>query len=182
MSTKAQMKEIFRRNAHKIIMNYLKLPAYCALFFSLVIFAPPSCDTLKAVYNAGTYTTGTQAPTNIIVAGEKAAQIGDEAMNTFVKSEKIHRTAYMEISPKIHEYAEYLRQRVADPTKPHIGDPPTFFVPRGVAILKTLRSATEAFRLNRTPENQANLQTALATINDVIAKIQNFNQMTVTQP
>jgi len=163
-------------------MKNIKIPILI-LCAALALTGCSGCSTIQKAFNIGSYETGPQAATNLIVAAEKTAQIGNEVFDSFVKSEREHEAAYAQLGPKPHEMAEWLRAKIPDPTQVLPGDPPTRLIPRGVAFLKALRSATETFRLNRTDANGANLQTALATVNDIITKVKKFNSdVVITSP
>lgn len=147
--------------------NKLTRQTLCILSCALLMLAPTGCKTLKAVYNAGTIEVSTATADQLIVQAENTAEIGRDSFNTFVHLEKDHRTAYAQISPKIHEFSAWLRFRVADPTAPPGSD--VVPIPRGEAILKALRHETQIFAANRTPENRANLITAWKAVQAAIA-------------
>lgn len=141
---------------------------------AVMLTAPIGCETFKTVYNAGTLTLPEATADQLIVAAEKGAEIGLDTFNTFIHLEKDHRAAYQQISVEIYNLSVWLRKRVQDPTDIGQGDPPIHYIPRGEALLKSVRKATKEFKTNRTPANEANLRTAWAAlksvINDVKAK------------
>lgn len=130
-------------------------------------FAPVGCSTIQKL-GSGTIAISEPTTTTIIVDAEKLELVSKDAFSTFLRLEKEHRVAYGNVSPKIHEFSVWLRTRVQDPydVTPN-GDPPSHFVPRDVAYLKSLHKATDEFRRNKSATNQANLMTAYKTLKSV---------------
>lgn len=142
------------------------------LIVTCLAFSLSSCETIKKVYAAGTVTVSEQTSDALIVSAEKATIIGKDAMDTFLRLEFKHREAYARISPKIHEFSIWLREPVTN--KDGTTDP------RGIGILKTARVATKAFKANRTSENEANLRTAYATLQQVIQDTKKYTALALT--
>jgi hypothetical protein len=96
--------------------------------------------------------TLTQASTDqIILRAEQAAESADLTFNTFVHLERDNEALLKETGPAIHTWADTVRAH-------------------GQEWVRTLRSATRVFKANRTAENQATLNTALATLIDLTSK------------
>lgn len=145
-------------------------------FFALLACATLSltgCSQLGTIYRTvtkvSTYETTPQTATQIIVEAEKYTAIAADTFDEFLRQEYRYSAEVKKYIPKVHEFAEYMREPVPDPTAPVTSDPPPL-IPRDVAILKTARSATKTFKANRTPDGEANLRTAIATVKDLLAK------------
>ena len=137
-----------------------------------------SCESIKKIWSAGTVSVSAQTADKIIIDAQKAAQIGETTFNTFLKLEYDNRDAYMQISPEIHKKAEWLREKVPDPTQIILpGEPPTISIPRGVAILKVERKATKIFQANRTEDGKANLMTAYRTLMSTIDDVKRIQSL-----
>lgn len=142
---------------------------------ALLLLAPQGCNTLKGIYKAGTVTLSEGTSDQVIASAEVGTEIGLDVMRSFIHQEKDHRALFDKLGPKPHEFSVWLRVRVPSPyevVRP--GDPPKLFVPRLEAILETTRIATKAFKVNRTPENEANLRTAWATLKNSIDACKSF--------
>lgn len=124
-----------------------------------------SCKYYDAAKTALEYKTTPQTADQIIVDAEKTTKIADDTFNTFLKLDYENRTFIKERAPSVHAFAEYLRKD-----------------DRALNWLRQARSATKAFKTNRTSDNQANLQTLIATIkqavNDTNSNIATANAVT----
>lgn len=149
-------------------MNYFKLSAYSALFFSLVLFSPPGCSAISKAWAVSNYSVSQQTSEGLIEAAEKTSLAAKDVFATFLNNEKENRLTYWKISHEIKHKADWLRERVPDPDQIIPGDPPTLLIPRNVAYQKSLRKATRAFKQNRTADGEAGLKAALATIQSAI--------------
>lgn len=149
-----------------------------AIACALLMLAPTGCkftDTIKNIYSAGTYALPAGTADQVVSSAERGTEVGLEVMRSFVHQEKDHRELFDKLGTKPHEYSVWLRVRVPSPYNDiHPGDAPKKFVPRLEAILETARIATKAFKANRTPENEANLRTAWATLKDAIDACKSF--------
>lgn len=125
-----------------------------------------SCSTLKTIQTVSTYETSPQTAEAIIVSAEKTAEIAALTFDEFLRQERRYSAEIKAHLPRVHEFAEYLRFKVPSPA-PSVNDAK---VPRGQMYLMKLRSATEAFRLNRTSEGEANLRTAIASVKSLTEK------------
>ncbi len=87
----------------------------------------------------------------IILRAEQTAQTSRLTFDTFVRYERDHEAMLKQVNPAIHTYANYIRTH-------------------GLDWVTSLREATKAFKANRTPENQASLNTILATITNAVSQ------------
>lgn len=115
----------------------------------------PSCSYYDAAVKALGYQTSQQTADQIIVDAEKTTKIADDTFNTFLKLDYENREFIKSHAPSVHAFAEYLRKD-----------------DRALNWLKQARSATKAFKENRTAGNKASLQTLIAVIKQAIADTQ----------
>ncbi len=103
----------------------------------------------------------------IVVQAEKSAAVAADAFDTFLKTEGETRAALQVSQPAMarqtHAFAEYLRAPVGDPPQP-----------RGKAMVISVRRATSAYKLSRTPENKATLSTYLATLQGALGETERY--------
>lgn len=111
----------------------------------------PSCQYYDAAKSALGYQSSVQTADQIITDAEKTTKIADDTFNTFLKLDYDNQTFLKKSAPSVHAFAEYLRKD-----------------DRALNWLKQARSATKAFKENRTADNKANLQTLIATIKKAI--------------
>jgi hypothetical protein len=83
----------------------------------------------------------------VILRAEQTAQTARLTFDTFVHIERDNEALLKQVNPKIHEYANTIRRN-------------------GLDWVTSLRTATKAFKANRTPENQASLNTWLKTLDN----------------
>jgi len=100
-------------------------------------------------------TISAQASDQIILRAEQTAQTGRLTFNTFVHLERENEELLKQINPQIHVYANTIRTH-------------------GLDWVDSLRSATKTFKANRTPENQSNLNTWIATLTSAITQTQKY--------
>ncbi len=93
----------------------------------------------------------TQNTDQIILRAEQTAQTARLTFDTFVRLERDNEATLKQINPAIHTYANYIRTH-------------------GLDWVTSLREATKTFKANRTPENQASLNTLLATITNAVSQ------------
>lgn len=91
----------------------------------------------------------------VVVNAERTANLASDTFDTFLKIEYDNRAALETVSPEIHKYAESLRAHA-----------PTW--------LASLRSLTKAYKFNRTAENKASLQTAVAVVVAAMQESSNY--------
>lgn len=84
----------------------------------------------------------------ILVRAEQTTQIALETFDSFLKWEYDNRQALSK-TPEIKKLADGIRAS-------------------GISWLKSAREMTEAYRLNRTPEAKADLETALAVLSSAL--------------
>ncbi len=87
----------------------------------------------------------------IILRAEQTAQTARLTFHTFVTLERNNEGMLKTLNPAIHTYANYIRTH-------------------GLDWVDSLRAATKTFKANRTPENQASLNTILATITNAVSQ------------
>jgi hypothetical protein len=91
----------------------------------------------------------------VVVDAEKTTSIAVETLNTFFKLEFDNQALILERAPAIHTYANYARRNS----------------PQWIA---SARALTITYKTNRTPENKANLETALAVLSEAIAQVSKY--------
>lgn len=91
----------------------------------------------------------------VVVNAERTANLASDTFDTFLKIEYDNHTALESVSPEIGKYAESLRVHA-----------PTW--------LATLRALTKAYKFNRTVENKASLQTAVAVVVAAMQESSNY--------
>ncbi len=96
-------------------------------------------------------TISQQNTDQIILRVEQTAQTARLTFDTFVRLERDNEAALKQVNPAIHTYANYIRTH-------------------GLDWVTSLREATKTFKANRTPENQASLNTILATITNAVSQ------------
>lgn len=138
-------------------MNKLiPLLAVFALAFS-------GCDTLKAVYTAGTTGVSMSASGDpgvvhddkILIHTEQVLAISLDTFDTFLKIERKNQATFDKVSPEIHRFAENIRKN-------------------GKGWIKSAEKAHDAYRNNRTDQNYANLSTAYQTLKVAITEAQKY--------
>jgi hypothetical protein len=97
----------------------------------------------------------------IVVRAEQSEQVAFATFDTFLKIDNANRQFFRTSLPAVHQFAEWLRTP--------IGNPPS---QRGIAMIESFDKVKVAYKSNRTPDNKANLITALATLEAAIAETQ----------
>lgn len=141
---------------HLLLTPNLVIAACIALAFS-------GCDTLKAIYKAGTTGVSMSASGDpgvvhddkILIHTEQALAISLDTFNTFLKIERANKTEFDKVSPEIHKFAENIRRN-------------------GKGWIKSAEKAHDAYRDNRTSQNYANLVTAYNVLKTAIAESQKY--------
>lgn len=129
-----------------------------------------SAFCITAITGCGTVALSASSTQKIINDANKTIQVGDDAAASFLQLEFEHRATILKFTSEPRKYAHYLRQPVPDPTQilPGGGDPPTRSVPRWTGILMSARAAVTRFEANRTASGQADVSTAIATVQELI--------------
>lgn len=104
---------------------------------------------------APTPTLSAQASDQIILRAEQTAQTARLTFDTFVHLERENEELLKTVNPQIHVYANTIRAH-------------------GLDWVTSLRVATKTFKANRTPENQSNLNTWIATLTNAITQTQKY--------
>lgn len=101
--------------------------------------------------------------TTIVGKGQQSVHAAAVSFDGFVTFEKNNRAALWAINPGVKHAADKLRRRDCETCDPN-----------GVKWLESSWHLVEVYRTNRTPENKANMETALAVIQDLIDEISNY--------
>ena len=107
---------------------------------------------LLVLSSCATVQTGSDA---VVVNAERFTSVAADTFDLFVHTEYDNRAYLATIDPHIHPYANYIRTNAK-------------------GWLQSARVMTKAYKQNRTPENKANLTTALATLSAAIAETQKY--------
>lgn len=99
--------------------------------------------------------TYSDASDPVVVNSEKSLRISKDTFDLFLKLEYENKDDAAKITPKIHQFAEYLRENA-----PH--------------WLTTANDMKNAYKHNRNAENKANLLTALATIDQATIEARTY--------
>lgn len=95
------------------------------------------------------------AADSIVVNAEKTLAVARDTFRFIAHEERRNREAFDKASPQIHEFVEYIRQN-------------------GVGWLRTAEAMKTAYKTNRSPENRANLLTAIATVSAALDQSQTY--------
>lgn len=101
--------------------------------------------------------------TTVVAKGQQSVHAGAVSFDSFVTFEKANRAALFAINPAIKHSADKLRHRECDSCDQN-----------GVKWLESSWNLVEVYRTHRTPENKANMDTAIAVIQDLINEISNY--------
>jgi hypothetical protein len=140
--------------------NMKKLIASFCLAITLIV-SPISFSGCKQLPSLSA-----QSSDQIILRAEQTAQTARLTFDTFVHLERQNEALLKQVNPKIHEYANTVRRN-------------------GLNWVTSLRNATKAFKANRTPENQASLNTWLATLTNATTETNRYiaqSKQAVTNP
>lgn len=124
-------------------MNKLKIKL-TILFAALGLWVLPT-TSLVLVGCAPGCSTVAEGHDPIVVRAEQVADLSFEVLDAFVTLEENNRAYLRTVSPEIEKAANTIRRD-------------------GRAALEGLRDATRTYKTNRTPENKANLDTWIATV------------------
>jgi len=90
----------------------------------------------------------------LVVNAERTTQLAVDVFDTFLKWEYDNRQT-LSVTPEIRKTADFIRTN-------------------GQNWLLTARSMTKAYKQSRTPENKANLDTAIATLRTAISEARRY--------
>lgn len=121
------------------------------------------CDTIKAVYTAGTTGVSMSASGNpgvvrddkILIHTEQVLAISLDTFDTFLKIERDNQTQFDKVSPEIHKFAENIRRN-------------------GKNWIKSAEKAHDAYQNNRSDKNYVTLATAYSVLQAAIAESQKY--------
>lgn len=88
----------------------------------------------------------------VLVRAESVTATAFDTFDSFLKLERNQESYVKANAPQVHQFANSLRRNAAD-------------------WLKTARITTEAYRTNRTDENRANLNTAIAVVQAALSQV-----------
>lgn len=125
--------------------------------------AVPLCFQGCAEYKLPTLSQS--ASDQIILRAEQTAETAKLTFNAFVHLERDNEAFLKNVNPGIHTWAETVRRN-------------------GLNWIVSLRNATKTFKQNRTPENQANLNTILLTLTSAVSETNKYMTQAkqITQP
>ena len=128
-------------------MKHLILLLIAASFLSF-----QGCQTLTQLTHPGEVVV-TQAETadQLVLRAEQTAETAKATFDILFHLEKDNRAALLQLNPAIHVFTEKLKKDNY-----------------AIGLIQSLRNATKAFKSNRTAGNQANLNTYLLTLNQVL--------------
>lgn len=95
----------------------------------------------------------------VVVNAERTTQLAVDVFDTFLQWEYANREA-LSATPEVRQSADFIRARGQD-------------------WLVTARSMTQAYKRNRTPENKANLDTAMAVLRAGITQARHYLEVGV---
>jgi hypothetical protein len=90
----------------------------------------------------------------VVVNAERTTQLAVDVFDTFLQWEYSNRQA-LSATPEVRQSADFIRAKGQD-------------------WLVTARSMTQAYKQNRTPENKANLETAMAVLRSAIGEARHY--------
>lgn len=101
--------------------------------------------------------------TDIVGKAEQVTKITAINFHDFVVFERANEAQLLAINPGIHRLATKLRHKECATCDQN-----------GIRWLESARNFTETYRLNRTPENKVNMQTAIALIQTTLDEITQY--------
>jgi hypothetical protein len=97
-----------------------------------------------------------------LVNAERVNSVAFTTFDSFLALERQQEVYVKANLPQVHSFANNLRVN-------------------GQRYLQSARAATEAYRTSRTPENKANLNTAIAVLQAILAQIPNYTTQIATK-
>lgn len=91
-----------------------------------------------------------------VVNAERTTQVAYNAFDSFFHLERVNEAYIKANAPEVHRFANSLRQNAPN-------------------WLSTARILTKTYKQNRTPENKANLETAIHVLEAAIAQVQVYS-------
>ncbi len=131
-------------------MKRIPIIALCLCLTVATPVAFTGCGT-----TGGLPSLSAQNTDQIILRAEQTAQTARLTFDTFVRLERDNEAMLKTVNPAIHTYANYIRTH-------------------GLDWVTSLRTATKNFKMNRSPQNQANLSTILLTITDAVSQTNKY--------
>lgn len=99
----------------------------------------------------------------VVVRAEQSLSIGFDTIDTFLKIEHDNQALIKAKVPEVHAFAEKLRAKVTVGGKTQ---------PFGISVIQSATDVKNAYKRNRTPENKANLISALAALEGIVRETQ----------
>jgi len=119
----------------------------CSMILAPVTFTFTSCAPGPALSQ--------QSTDQIILRAEQTAQTARATFDLFVHLERDNEALLKTVNPQIHVYANTIRAH-------------------GLDWITSLRDATKAFKANRTPLNESNLNTWLTTLTGAVTQTNQY--------
>jgi hypothetical protein len=136
----------------------------CALAFAVLVLLS-GCKTLQPGADP------------VVVRTEQSLTIAQATFDTFLKLDDADRPLVKHQLPAVHNFAEWLREPMP------ISPGSTVIVARWAEMVAAADRVKLAYQANRTPENRANLVTALATLEVAVSEVQsNLAQLQALNP
>lgn len=119
----------------------MKFLARCLALIAVVTFT--GCASLEPSADA------------VAVRAEQTVATAFNVFDAFLNLEHANRELVKAKAPAVHTFAEWLREPVPDNGA---------MVPRGLSLIQSANRVRLAYKANRTPDNHASLQAALAAL------------------
>jgi len=91
----------------------------------------------------------------VVVNAERTTAVARDSFDSFLQYEYNNKTTLQNLNPNIHKFANKIRKN-------------------GVEWLQSARSMTQAYKYNRNDQNKANLQTAVAVLQEAVNQIRQY--------
>ena len=127
----------------------LRFTIFAVLFLGCWVITPIGCVQNQPL------TLSQQSTDQVILRAEQTAQTARATFDLFVHLERDNEALLKTVNPQIHTYANTIRVN-------------------GLNWITSLRDATKAFKANRTPENQSNLNTWLIALTNAITQTNQY--------
>lgn len=99
----------------------------------------------------------------VVVRAEQSLSIAFDTIDTFLKLEHGNQELVKQKVPEVHAFAQKLRAKVTVGGKTQ---------PFGISVIQSATDVKNAYKRNRSPENKANLISALASLEAIVRETQ----------
>jgi len=99
----------------------------------------------------------------VVVRAEQSLSIAFDTIDTFLKLEHDNQELVKKKLPEVHAFAQKLRAKVTVGGKTQ---------PFGISVIQSATDVKNAYKRNRSPENKANLISALASLEAIVRETQ----------